>query len=305
MKICTNPKAIQNAPHIPCARVATTSRALDDHMPAANCAMPPNVIANSPTTPMSVQWPTQPAWIRATMHVATENPARPSADGAAIGRRDTRGRAKPSRHSPSSRSATPAEACSLRSSIVLMRVSFPSYYVVLFGCPSTRPQNLPIYIAFRVYAALRVGKNPSGGALEAPRVLARTATAAGGGSAGARQGGPVASLADARAPHRRGRARRSLDLPLLRRRLRTARVRQGRRRHPHRRRSREPDLTRPALSEGAGLEELRAEPAARVQGQVPAAVRDAVGEALARRRDGNDRRADHQDARRHLGVGDR
>src|SRR5947199_51622 len=165
--------------------------------------MPPNVIANSPTTPMSDQWPSQPAWIRETIIVATEKPARPSADGAAIGWRNTRGRAKPSRHASWSRSATPAEAFSLRSSIVVIR--------------------------------------------------------------------------------------RLLDLPVLRGRLRPVDLRQGRRGHPHRGRSGKPGFTRAPLPEGPGLEELRAQPAARVQGQVPPAVLHAVGGALARRRDGHDR----------------
>src|SRR5690348_8457523 len=253
-------------------------------MPAANCAMPPNVIANRPTTPMSDQWPTQPAWMSATIAVATEKPARPSADGAAIGWRNTRGRAKPSRQASSSRSATPAEACSLRSSIVLIRhrplpisLHVPSYSVALSGArlpgrETSGKAATAMYIATRLHGCAD-RKEDGDGALQAARVVAGAPAAPRGRSARARQGGAVAALEGTRAAHRRGGARRPLHLPLLRRGLRAARLRQRGGRHPYRGRPRQPDLTRPAVPQGTGLEELRPEPAARVQGQVPAAVR--------------------------------
>src|SRR5437764_1001655 len=107
------------------------------------------------------------------------------------------------------------------------------------------------------------------GTAEAARVVAGDAAAPRGRPARRRQGGAIAALAEARAADRRGRARRPLDLPLLRGRLRTARLRQGRRGHAHRGRPGEPDLTWPALPERPGVEELRAESVARIQGQVP------------------------------------
>ena len=49
---------------------------------------------------------------------------------------------------------------------------------------------------------------------------------------------------------------------------------------------------------------VRPEPAARVQGQVPPALRHPLGGALARRGDGDDRRPDRRDACGHLGGAD-
>ena len=69
----------------------------------------------------------------------------------------------------------------------------------------------------------------------------------------------------------------AVDLPVLRRRLRAARLREGRRGDPGRGRPREPDLARPPLPEGRRDEEHAQRPAARVQGQVPPAVRHASG----------------------------
>src|SRR5579872_1359261 len=42
----SKPKPIQNEPQVPCMAVATASRALNDHMPALNWAMPPKTAAN-------------------------------------------------------------------------------------------------------------------------------------------------------------------------------------------------------------------------------------------------------------------
>src|SRR5579871_2701356 len=99
---------------------------------------------NGATTGRSAGDPHQPAWIVATIIVATEKPARPRIDGAAIGWRNTRGRANPSRHSVSSRTATPAEARSRRSSIVLMSCDpfHSSYYDSHARFPANDHENL-------------------------------------------------------------------------------------------------------------------------------------------------------------------
>src|SRR5438874_6361241 len=92
------PHAIQKAPHIPCIAVARTSRARNDHMPAMNCARPPNVAANGARYGVDVSLPHQPARCDATIRVAPAQPNGPSTDGAAIGCRTTRGRANPPYH---------------------------------------------------------------------------------------------------------------------------------------------------------------------------------------------------------------
>src|ERR671934_2769216 len=82
--------ASQNDPHVPCARVAIASRALYAHMPARNCARPPNIAANGASASGDLGVPHQPARFEATMNVAPANPASPRIDGAAIGCRNTR-----------------------------------------------------------------------------------------------------------------------------------------------------------------------------------------------------------------------
>src|SRR5579862_9992661 len=107
------PYASQNAPHVPCARVAIASRARYAHIPARNWASPPNIAANGARTIPDVGVPHQPATLEATMKVAPANPARPRIDGAAIGCKNTRGRANTSAaHAPSS---VPANAVARRS----------------------------------------------------------------------------------------------------------------------------------------------------------------------------------------------
>jgi hypothetical protein len=64
------------------------SRALYAHMPARNCASPPNIAANGARGDVGV--PHQPARFEATMNVAPAKPASPRMDGAAIGCRNTR-----------------------------------------------------------------------------------------------------------------------------------------------------------------------------------------------------------------------
>src|SRR5204863_4773502 len=111
--------------------------------------------------------------------------------------------------------------------------------------------------------------------------LAARPAAPGGGPVGSWEGGAVAPFEAAEAAPRGRRARRPVDLPLLRGRLRPARLRQGRGRLAHRGRPGEPDLPRTPLPEGPGVEVVRPEPAARVQGQVPAALRHRLAGALA------------------------
>src|SRR3954447_3413383 len=86
-------------------------------MPARNCARPPNIAANGANTSPDAGVPHQPARFEATMNVALAKPARPRIEGAAIGWRNTRGRAKPSSQAASS---TPAKAFCRRSSSVLI-----------------------------------------------------------------------------------------------------------------------------------------------------------------------------------------
>ena len=117
---CRMKKAIQNAPQAPCASVATTSRALYAHMPASSCAMPPNVRQKGATARRSAAVPHHFAWIVATIIVATEKPASPSTDGAAIGCRKTRVA------QPFVPESVPARAVALRSSIVLIYRSPPT-----------------------------------------------------------------------------------------------------------------------------------------------------------------------------------
>src|ERR671937_2736354 len=105
--------AIQNDPQVPCASVAIASRARYAHMPAMNCATPPNIAANGANASGDFGVPHQPARFDATMKVAPAKPASPRIDGAAIGWRKTRV-AKP--FDP----VTPAEAVARRSSSELI-----------------------------------------------------------------------------------------------------------------------------------------------------------------------------------------
>src|SRR5919206_2922777 len=82
--------ASQNEPHVPCARVAIASRALYAHIPAMNCARPPNIAANGASASGEVGVPHQPARFDATMKVAPAKPASPRIDGGAIGCRKIR-----------------------------------------------------------------------------------------------------------------------------------------------------------------------------------------------------------------------
>src|SRR5919204_1562538 len=82
--------ASQNDPQVPCASVAIASRALYAHMPAMNCARPPNMAAKGASASGELGVPHQPARFDATMKVAPANPASPRIDGAAIGCRNTR-----------------------------------------------------------------------------------------------------------------------------------------------------------------------------------------------------------------------
>src|ERR671936_2416919 len=111
--------AIQKAPHVPCASVAIASRARYAHMPAMNCATPPNIAANGASASGDFGVPHQPARFDATMNVAPAKPASPRIEGAAIGCRKTRV-ATPFMGA----SCTPAEATLRRSSIVLIATPF-------------------------------------------------------------------------------------------------------------------------------------------------------------------------------------
>src|ERR671938_1772303 len=111
------PYASQKAPHVPCIAVATASRARYAHMPARNCASPPNIAANGASASPDWGVPHHPARFDATMKVAPAKPARPRIDGAAIGCNITRV-AK-----PFVESCTPAEAMTRRSSRVLIETS--------------------------------------------------------------------------------------------------------------------------------------------------------------------------------------
>src|ERR671931_1731285 len=104
--------ASQNEPQVPCASVAIASRALYAHIPARNCARPPNMAANGASASGELGVPHQPARFDATTNVAPANPARPRIDGAAIGCRNTRVA------TPSVDPATLAEAVARRSSSV-------------------------------------------------------------------------------------------------------------------------------------------------------------------------------------------
>src|SRR3954454_9226070 len=117
--------ASQNDPHVPCASVAIASRARYAHMPAMNCARPPNIAANGASASGDCAVPHQPARFEATMNVAPAKPASPRIDGAAIGCRTTRG-ARPLRES-----CTPAVAISRRSSSVLILSLLTSDYDVV------------------------------------------------------------------------------------------------------------------------------------------------------------------------------
>ena len=79
------------------------------------------------------------------------------------------------------------------------------------------------------------------------------------------------SARSARGRGRRRRPRRRLGLPLLRRRLRPAGLRQGRAGHPDRGRPRQPDLPRAPVPEGLGHEAARHEPRPADEGPVPRA----------------------------------
>src|SRR4051794_25314590 len=75
---------------MPCIAVASPSRARKAHIPARNCARPPNVAANGKRTAGPAGPPYQPARYAATMKVAPAKPNSPRIDGAAIGCRKTR-----------------------------------------------------------------------------------------------------------------------------------------------------------------------------------------------------------------------
>src|SRR5438105_2660155 len=120
--------AIQNDPHVPCARVAIASRALYAHIPARNCARPPNMAANGASASGDFGVPHQPARLEATMNVAPAKPASPRIEGAAIGWRNT------VVENPFDLSSRAGEATARRSSSVLMldllvssRVVFPRW----------------------------------------------------------------------------------------------------------------------------------------------------------------------------------
>src|SRR3954451_18193900 len=291
---CRSPYASQNEPHMPCIAVATESRARYAHMPARNCARPPKNAANGKRYPGVDALPYHPAMWAATMNVAPAKPNKPSTDGAAMGCKTTRGRAKsPYQPSVSALSATPVDARSCRSSIVLMVAWFPVEI----------PANISEYDLFIALsdAALRDQR----GCREPPWPVARPPPVAGERPARARPVGAVAAAQGAEAAHRRRGARRPVDLPLLRGRLRAARLREGRRRDAHRGRPGEPHLARAPLPRGASIEELRAVAPPRIQGQVPPAVRQRLGRARPRDRNGHDRAADRRDARGQLAGDDR
>ncbi len=112
---------------------------------------------------------------------------------------------------------------------------------------------------------------------------------------------PLGAHARASPAHRRSRPRRPLHLPLLRGRLRPARLRAGGARQPDRGRSRQPHLARAAVPQGRCQPGLRDEPVARVPGQVSPAARHGVGGAPARPRDEHDRRPDDRRPARDAG----
>src|SRR5919204_701639 len=124
--------AIQNDPHVPCASVAIASRALYAHIPAMNCASPPNIAANGASASGDFGVPHQPARFDATMKVAPANPARPRIEGAAIGCRTTRV------PNPFDDSFTPAEADARRSSSVLILASLQRI-TIYRACDSRAP----------------------------------------------------------------------------------------------------------------------------------------------------------------------
>src|ERR671937_175248 len=97
--------------------VAIASRARYAHIPAMNCARPPNMAAKGASASGELGVPHQPARFDATMKVAPANPARPRIEGAAIGCRTTRV------PNPFDDSFTPAEADARRSSSVLILAS--------------------------------------------------------------------------------------------------------------------------------------------------------------------------------------
>ena len=114
----------------------------------------------------------------------------------------------------------------------------------------------------------------------------------------------VAAMSERAPPLRRPTADRvvEVDLPVLRRGLRPARLRQGREGHPDRGRSRLADLARAAVPQGLGV--ARSCPpstGARVRGQVPPPARHRVGGARPRHGDGHDRRPPDRRARRTAG----
>src|SRR6266545_1369214 len=161
--------------------------------------------------------------------------------------------------------------------------------------PATRltPRPLPGLVSSNTSA----GTHDCDEGRRADRTLAPRSTGAGRRPARPRKGGPVRALPDPGAADRRSRPRRPLHLSVLRRRLRPARLRQGRRGDADRRRPREPGLTRPAVPEGCRLPKLRPEPVTRIQGQVPVPVRQRLGRPFARRRHGDDRRPHRPHAR--------
>src|SRR5262249_37551188 len=87
-----------------------------------------------------------------------------------------------------------------------------------------------------------------------------------------RRGSPVPRLGGGAVAQEDCRQGRALHLPLLRRGLRPAGVRPGRRSHSDRRRPGQPDLPRPALPQGSGDARPDSEPIARIQSEVPPAV---------------------------------
>ena len=172
------------------------------------------------------------------MNVAPAKPKSPRTDGAAIGCRKTRGRAK-SPYQPSV-SCVERDPCrgALPPFVDRAHATSPSYLRSVTHASSRRLEN-------RLETS-RFIRSRRGAERDRAAWGSRSSSPPGrssGSSARATRSalGPAAQSPrsqDADAADRRGRPRRAVDLPVLRGRLRPARLRQGRRGHAHRGRSR-------------------------------------------------------------------
>ena len=109
-------------------------------------------------------------------------------------------------------------------------------------------------------------------------------------SAGPRQGRAQQGDRGGGVAHRHRRPRRQERLPLLRRRLRAERLREGREDRPDRGRPGLADQPRPAVPQGQREQVAGHQPDPGHEGPVPPSVRDGVGGPRPRHGDGDDRR---------------